>query len=106
MQDPRPDLKYDSEEWSNLLKLSGKVLPDEITGILHGFRCAGLRLHKGRRGYVLRPDYDPKTSEWVTKAEYERDRDKWLMPWADSIVRVLQMLNEERREINDQSRVL
>ena len=93
MTDPRPDLKYDSPEWTKLLQTLDKHCPvREFVGIMHGFRCAGLRLHRGARGYVLRPDFDP-TSKWRTKEEYEKDRDQWLMPWADDIVRILQALS-------------
>ena len=46
------------------------------------------RLKKGR------PDFDP-TSKWRTKGEYELDRNQWLMPWADSIVGILQALTKE-----------
>ena len=96
MTDPRPDLKYDSPEWTLLLQALDKHCPSrEFVGIMHGFRCAGLRLHRGPKGYVLRPDFDPATSKWRTKEEYDKDRDQWLMPWADSIVGILQALTKE-----------
>lgn len=92
MTDPRPDLKYDSPEWTRLLKALNNHCPSrEFVGIMHGFRCAGLRLHKGAKGYVLRPDFD-RTSKWHTKEEYELDRNQWLMPWSEDIVKVLQAL--------------
>lgn len=95
MVDPRPDLKYDSPEWTKLLQSLDKHSPSrEFVGVMHGFRCAGLRLHRGAKGYVLRPDFDP-SSKWRTKEEYETDRNQWLMPWADSIVEILQALTKE-----------
>lgn len=95
MTDPRPDLKYDSEEWTFLLQTLDKHSPSrEFVGIMHGFRCAGLRLHRGGKGYVLRPEYGPG-SKWTTKAEYEVDRNQWLMPWQNHIVRILQALTQE-----------
>lgn len=93
--DPRPDLKYDSPEWTILLQaLDEHCQSREFVGIMHGFRCAGLRLHRGAKGYVLRPDFDP-TSKWRTKEEYETDRNQWLMPWQEDIVRILQALTKE-----------
>lgn len=95
MKDPRPDLKYDSPEWDRLLKsLDKHHASKEFIGIMHGFRCAGLRLHRGASGYVLRPDYDP-TSKWKTKEEYFKDRDKWLVPWQEHIVAILAALTKE-----------
>ena len=97
MTDPRPDLKYDSPEWTLLLQALDKHCPSharEFVGIMHGFRCAGLRLHRGAKGYVLRPDFDP-SSKWRTKEEYETDRNQWLMPWSDNIVGILQALTKE-----------
>jgi hypothetical protein len=91
MTDPRPDLKYDSQEWTNLLLIaSDKNLM--LAGVLHGFRCCGLRLHKGKDGYVLRPDLDPESSKWTTKEQYFEDRDRWLVPHQEEIVELLNLL--------------
>lgn len=89
--DPRPDLAYDSKDWVRLLKLAKKMDP-ELAGILHGFRCGGLRLHRGGRGWALRPDFDPKTSIWESRTDYETDRDKWLIPYQDKIIELLRRL--------------
>ncbi len=91
--DPRPDLAYDSEKWTTLLCLAG-VKNQELAGILHGFRCCGLRLHKGAQGWALRPDLDPQNSKWLTKEGYFQDRDKWLMPFQKEIVEILDQLGK------------
>ncbi|MFZ3172057.1 MAG: hypothetical protein WA118_08765 [Carboxydocellales bacterium] len=91
MIDPRPDLAYDSADWEKLLEIAEKA--DRIlTGILHGLRCCGLRLHRGGKGYVLRPDFDPNSSMWTSQAEYETDRDKWLLPYQEKIIELLRKL--------------
>jgi hypothetical protein len=91
--DPRPDLHYDSKEWTILLILADTT-NQILAGILHGFRCCGLRLHRGKEGYALRPDLDPEMSKWITKNGYEADRDKWLMPYKNEIVGLLEQLNK------------
>lgn len=91
--DPRPDLRYDSKEWTGLLSMVHGINP-EVAGILHGFRCGGLRLHRGAQGYALRPEFDPATSIWTSGQEYKKDRDEWLLPHADTIVRALKVLTE------------
>lgn len=88
VMDPRPDLAYDSEEWTRLLNMASEK-NEMLAGTLHGFRCGGLRLHRGSKGYALRPDLDPKTSIWTSKAQYEADRDKWLMPYQQDIIDLL-----------------
>lgn len=89
--DPRPDLTYDSEAWTKLLKLA-REKSKMLAGTIHGFRCAGLRLHRGGKGYALRPDFDPKTSIWVDKEDYEIDRNKWLIPYQKEIIELLSQL--------------
>lgn len=92
VRDPRPDLAYDSREWTALLTLV--TAHDKVVGgILHGFRCAGMRLHRARNGYVLEPDIGGST--WPTRARYEADRDKWLRPHTAVIVGALRVLSEE-----------
>lgn len=92
--DPRPDLRYDSKEWTQLLSMVHAVDP-MAAGTLHGFRCGGLRLHRGAQGYALRPEFDPATSIWSTPEEYAKDRDEWLKPHADVIVKALKVLTEK-----------
>jgi len=90
-EDPRPDLAYDSKEWTLLLQLAEAENPN-LAGILHGFRCCGLRLHRGRQGWALSPEYAPATSDWTTEAEYLTLRDQWLMPHAQTITKLLKQL--------------
>lgn len=93
VSDPRPDLAYDSREWTALLTLV-TAWDKHVGGVLHGFRCGGLRLHRGGTGYVLRPDYDPGSSKWPNEGEYNADRDKWLNRHRTMIVEALKVLNE------------
>lgn len=91
--DPRPDLKSDTREWTRFLKLAAKINTD-MAWLLNGFRCVGLRLQRvrdqhGNDQYALRPEYDPKSSKWATQAEYEKDRDKWLLPYKQEILELL-----------------
>ena len=107
--DPRPDLTEDSALWSRLLTLAkaeDECLNNKTTGkqkqtgsffgVLHGFRCAGTRLRRSETGsgmYVLRPDIDPTGERaWMSQEEYEQFRDRYLAPWKDVLVRVLQRL--------------
>lgn len=90
--DPRPELTYDSADWKKLLERAEKV-NGMLTGTLHGFRCGGLRLHRGGKGYVLRPDFDPNSSIWTSQAEYEADKAKWLLPYQEEIKELLRQLD-------------
>ena len=89
--DPRPDLSYDSAEWSKFLTLASEK-NEMLAGTLHGFRCGGLRLHRSSKGYLLSPDFDPNTSTWTSKAQYEADRNRWLMPYQKDIIDLLNKL--------------
>jgi hypothetical protein len=91
--DPRPDLKTDSEEWTKLLTMAGTVNL-ELAGVLHGFRCCGLRLQKDN-GYVLRPEFNSNT-RWHNEAEYMADRNKWLAPFGREIIKLLDRLGGAR----------
>jgi hypothetical protein len=88
--DPRYDLAEDSARWVRFLELAEKQDP-MLAGTLHGFRCQGTRLRLGRSGYVLRPEIDPIRG-WLSQAEYERERDKWLMPHISTIKDLLRQL--------------
>jgi hypothetical protein len=92
MRDPRPDLRYDSQEWTTLLTMA-ETQDDMLAGVLHGFRCAGLRLHRGAKGYVFRPEFDPESSLWKTKQAYDADSKKWLVPYLKDIVGLLNQFN-------------
>jgi hypothetical protein len=89
--DPRPDLTEDSRLWSKLLALAWDSDGPDLFFTLHGFRCNSLRLIKGAKGYVLRPEFDAR-SGWIDKADYEAARDKDLMPHRDEVARLLRGL--------------
>ena len=92
MIDPRPDLTYDSNDWVRLLTMAD-AKDDICHGVLHGFRCGGLRLQRGSKGYKLRPDLDdPVSSNWTTKEAYIADRDKWLVPCTGMIMELLKKM--------------
>jgi hypothetical protein len=91
MTDPRPDLAYDSEDWTNLLNIAN-CKNSLLAWILHGFRCCGLRLHRGREGWALRPELDPNASKWTTKEEYFEDRDRWLVQYQKEIAELLKTI--------------
>ena len=93
--DPRPDLNDDSAIWTELLKLAMSRHGEELAGILHGFRCGGTRIKRGRNGYVLRPDVDPTgTVAWPSVEEYEAMRDKYLAPWREQVTELLKEVSK------------
>ena len=67
--DPRPELVRDSPLWARLLQLARRDCPD-LWGPLHGIRCLGARLERGKRGFRIASDYDG----------YAQDRETWLLP--------------------------
>lgn len=89
--DPRPDLKFDSKEWTRLLQMAEKK-NTTVAWLLNGFRCCGLRLHRDSQGYAMRPEFDPTSSQWTSRQAYEKDRDKWLMPYKQEIIDLLNRL--------------
>lgn len=92
--DPRPDMAEDSVIWSKLLQLAMDKHGEELAGILHGFRCGGTRIKRGRNGYVLRPDVDPTgTVAWPSIEEYEEMRDKYLASWREEVTALLKGLD-------------
>lgn len=92
MKDPRPDLVTDSKLWTKLLQLAKKESPN-LAGVLHGFRCEGTRIKKGQKGYALRPDIDPAGNlAWISKREYDKEKQKWLNPYRQKIVQLLKKL--------------
>lgn len=95
MIDPRPDLTEDSILWTKLLELA--IKRDKLcAGVLHGFRCGGLRISKKPMGYVLVPMLNkPELSMWTTKEEYAIDRKKWLWPCTGMIISLLEALEKE-----------
>ena len=85
-KDPRPDLEADSALWSKLLRRSQKLDP-MLAGTLHGFRCGGLRIKRGRTGYLLRPDFDltGNLATWKDQDEYEYDKLLYLFQYRAEI---------------------
>lgn len=88
--DPRPDLIEDSKIWIKFLNMA-KEKNKELGATLHGFRCCGLRLYKDKIGYILRPEFNYH-SQWKNQAEYEEYRKKWLMPYKEELIYLLNML--------------
>lgn len=88
--DPRPDLAEDSALWVRFLELAGEK-DKQLAWTLHGFRCQGTRIVQGKKGYLLRPELDP-TKGWKNRQEYEKERDRWLMPHIDVIAELLKKL--------------
>lgn len=87
--DPRPDLAADSRLWTRFLELATEK-DRHLAGTLHGFRCQGTRLRRGKNGYVLRPEVGPQA--WSSRQEYERERDRWLKPYLPEIKELLKSL--------------
>lgn len=96
LTDPRPDLAYDTKEWAKFLTMA-EIKDKTLAGVLHGFRCCGLRIDRTRRGYVLRPEVDPDTkiSMWSCKNEYLYASHHWLKPYQNEIVELLERLNQK-----------
>lgn len=92
MSDPRPDLENDSRDWERLLNMANEKNKN-LTSILHGFRCGGLRIYKIKLGHVLRPEFN-SNSLWQNHNDYEKDRDKWLMEYKNEIVDLLNKLGQ------------
>lgn len=89
--DPRTDLNEDSKDWDKLLKRAQEK-NTSLAKILHGFRCGGLRLEKDFKGHTvrhrLRPDFS--NSIWKSQEEYDADKKKWLMPYQQQIIDLLE----------------
>ncbi len=89
--DPRLDLHEDSKDWDKFLRRAQEK-NKSLANILHGFRCGGLRLQKDIKGdtvrHRLRPDFS--NSLWQSKEEYDIDKKKWLMPYHQQIIHLLE----------------
>lgn len=93
MRDPRPDLIEDSKDWVrfiNLVKNKNKILANA----LHAFRCCGLRIYKEKIGYVLKPEFNI-SSGWKNQMEYEKDKEKWLLPHKTELIDLLNKFEED-----------
>lgn len=98
---PRPDLTEDADRWRRLLAAAALSDTPGIYGALHGVRCCGARLVRNGTGYRIAapgPDDgplsyhepDPETGEVVT---WEADREDWLVPHREELVRLLRGLD-------------
>lgn len=93
MRDPRPDLSEDSENWTRFLNLV-KSKNEMLAGTLYGFRCCGLRLYREKIGYVLKPEFN-NIDGWKDKTEYEKDKEKWLLPHKTELIDLLNKFEED-----------
>ena len=92
MIDPRPDLTTDAtlSLWTKLLNMA-LIEDEQLAYILHGFRCAGARLTKTNAGYSMRPEFN-KDSLWDNQAEYDRDKQQFLVKYSKTFISLLDRL--------------
>jgi len=95
VHDPRPDLAYDTVEWTQLLSIA-RHMNRMAGGVLHGFRCGGARLNRTGYGYQMQPDIDPtgRLAKWRNMDEYQTDRHQWLVPHTELIKKAIDRLNQ------------
>lgn len=91
----------DHELWLELFKITDKLYGEksEVFSRLHAFRLAGLAVKAGKSMYVLRPiiDVTGNYSAWKNIAEYEKHRNKFLVPLTEEIKTVLIELTEYQK---------
>ncbi len=94
-EDPRPDLPG-TDLWAGLLQLSARDADDPrgVYGRLLGARACGAVLARRGNRWVLAPTMDPaeRVSIWATRADWERDAERWLRPKSREIVALLGQL--------------
>ena len=93
LTDPRPDLSEDSAAWDELLRLA-QAVESEFAYVLHGMRACGCLLAYERGAWRMRPllDRSERRSVWQHHAAWERDRERWLVPYQNALIRLLGML--------------
>lgn len=113
--DPRsnfPDhlrLSEDSALWSKLLTLAHRHSP-QLARILEGFRTEGTRIVKLKNGnFGLRPVIRPAGSDnpdegWRDEADYKEYAKKFLAPWHNMLVKLLEELKEAAEAGNEEER--
>lgn len=89
--DPRPDLREDHHHWTKIL-INAQAMFDEhklINGnptslfkILHGLRCAGVRMEETKQLYKLHPGNE----EYNTSEAWEEEKRRWLDPVKEDLV--------------------
>ena len=58
---------------------------EKFAGTVHGFRCGGTRIKRGKLGWVLRPDVDPTgRTAWESQAEYDEFKERFLKPYIEN----------------------
>lgn len=104
--DPRsnfPDhlrLSEDSALWSKLLTLAHQRSP-QLARNLEGFRTEGTKIVKLKNeSFGLRPVIRPAGSNnpdegWESAEDYKRYAKKFLAPWHDALVEMLEELRKE-----------
>ena len=113
--DPRLDwpehLRFpeDSHLWSKLLTLAHRRSP-QLARNLEGFRAEGTRIVKLKNGnFGLRPVIRPAGSDnpdegWRDEADYRRCAKKFLAPWHNTLVELLEELKEAAEAGNEEER--
>lgn len=92
--DPREDLAAENpgeSYWWSWLLAEAWIVNRQLAITLHGFRCMGTRLVKGEKSFVLRPEVSNRA--WQSQEEYQKDRDKYLMPHRDQLAGLLKRLH-------------
>ena len=91
----------DHELWLELFQIIDKLYGEksEVFSRLEAFRNAGTCLKKSKTIYVLRPiiDVAGNYSAWKNIAEYEKYRNKFLVPLTEKIKTVLIELTEYQK---------
>lgn len=97
---PRLRFPEDSHLWSKLLTLAHQRSP-QLARILEGFRTEGTKIVKLKNeSFGLRPVIRPAGSDnpdegWRDEADYRRYAKKFLAPWHDALVEMLEELRKE-----------
>jgi len=91
----------DHRLWLELFQIIDKLFGEssEVFSRLHAFRLAGACIKKSKAMYVLRPiiDVTGNYSAWKNIAEYEKYRNKFLVPLTEEIKTVLIELTEYQK---------
>lgn len=91
----------DHELWLELFQITDKLYGEksEVFSKLHAFRLVGLAVKAGKSMYVLRPiiDVTGNYSAWKNIAEYEKHRNKHLVPLTEEIKTVLIELTQYQK---------
>jgi len=88
--DPRPDLRDDSQLWTDLLINAKTMFPAWINdipffGTLHGIRCSGAGLARTTTGGCKLMPGENNEVEWADT------KNRWLDPVKDALVKLLQL---------------